>query len=205
MPKSIVQSTVDRIKKAGSPMPTKPKCRTHKINERSQRLLMRTIGDDPFVTYDRLLELHNVGVEVCRQTVISNLKRMEYGSYFSAQKPALAEEHMKKRLRWAQEHVNWTDEQWSCVIWSDESWFTIANNDSGARVIRKVGERYDAKHTVQTKKYGGGGVMIWSCFHANGLGPLVLVDGTVDQDKYINISYLFPKDNLSVIVLKRAM
>ncbi|KAG1179208.1 hypothetical protein G6F70_000295 [Rhizopus microsporus] len=29
--------------------------------------------------------------------------------------------------------------------------------------------------------------MIWSCFHANGFGPLVLVDGTVDQDKYINI------------------
>ncbi|ORE06451.1 hypothetical protein BCV72DRAFT_207376, partial [Rhizopus microsporus var. microsporus] len=25
------------------------------------------------------------------------------------------------------------------------------------------------------------------CFHANGFGPLVLVDGTVDQDKYINI------------------
>ena len=29
--------------------------------------------------------------------------------------------------------------------------------------------------------------MIWNCFHANGFGPLVLVDGTVDQDKYINI------------------
>ena len=29
--------------------------------------------------------------------------------------------------------------------------------------------------------------MVWSCFHANGFGPLVLVDGTVDQDKYINI------------------
>ncbi|ORE04576.1 hypothetical protein BCV72DRAFT_312540, partial [Rhizopus microsporus var. microsporus] len=31
------------------------------------------------------------------------------------------------------------------------------------------------------------GVIIWSCFHANGFGPLVSVDGTVDQDKYINI------------------
>ncbi|ORE05197.1 hypothetical protein BCV72DRAFT_331613 [Rhizopus microsporus var. microsporus] len=29
--------------------------------------------------------------------------------------------------------------------------------------------------------------MIWSCFHANGFGPLILIDGTVDQDKYINI------------------
>ncbi|CEG66640.1 hypothetical protein RMATCC62417_03183 [Rhizopus microsporus] len=57
----------------------------------------------------------------------------------------------------------------------------------GVRVIRKVGERYDTKHIVPTKKYGGGGVMICSCFHANGFDPLVLVDGTGDQDKYINI------------------
>ena len=51
---------------------------------------MRTIGDEPFVIYDRLrVELYNVHVEVCRQTVISSLKRMEYGSYFAAHKPAI--------------------------------------------------------------------------------------------------------------------
>ncbi|CEJ00549.1 hypothetical protein RMCBS344292_14602 [Rhizopus microsporus] len=119
MPKTTVQSTVDRIKKTGSPIPTKPKCRTHKINERSQKLLMRTIGNNPFVTYDRLrLELHNVDVEVCRQTVICSLKRMEYGSCYAAQKPALTEEHMKKRLRWVYEHANWTVEQWSSFMLS---------------------------------------------------------------------------------------
>ena len=65
--------------------------------------------------------------------------------------------------------------------------FTVTGNDGGARIIRKVGEQYEAKHIVPTKKYGDGGVMIWNCFHANGFGPLILVDGTVDQDKYINI------------------
>ena len=96
--------------------------------------------------------------------------------------------HMKKRLCWAHKHANWTVEQWSSVIWSDESRFTVADNHSGTRIIRKVGERYEAKHIVTTKMYGGGGVMIWNCFHVIGFGPLVLVDGTVDQDKYINIS-----------------
>ncbi|CEG76491.1 hypothetical protein RMATCC62417_11384 [Rhizopus microsporus] len=72
---------------------------------------------------------------------------------------------MKKRLRWVHEHIDWADGQWSSVIWNDESRFTVFDNDDGARVTRKVSERYDAKHTVPTKKYGGGGVMVWSCFH----------------------------------------
>ncbi|CEG67884.1 hypothetical protein RMATCC62417_04240 [Rhizopus microsporus] len=94
---------------------------------------------------------------------------------------------MKKRLRWAHKHANWTVEQWPSVIWSDESRFTVTGNDGDAKVIRKVGERNDTKYIVPTKKYEGGRVMIWSCFHANGFDPLVLVDGTVDQNKYINI------------------
>lgn len=37
-------------------------------------------------TYDRLrIELHKVDVKVYRQTIISSLKRIEYGSYFAAQ------------------------------------------------------------------------------------------------------------------------
>ena len=78
---------------------------------------MRTIRDDPFVTYDLPgLELHNVDVEICRKTVISSLKRMEYGSYIAAYKPVLTKEHMKKRLCWAHERVHWMDVQWPNVI-----------------------------------------------------------------------------------------
>ncbi|KAG1176853.1 hypothetical protein G6F70_003066 [Rhizopus microsporus] len=60
---------------------------------------------------------------------------------------------MKKRLRWAHKHANWTVEQWSSVIWSDKSRFTVTGNHGDARVIRKVGERYEAKHTVPTKNF----------------------------------------------------
>ena len=70
--------------------------------------------------------------------------------------------HMNKRLRWAHKHANWMVEQWSSVIWSDESRFTVTGNHGGARIIIKVGERYEAKHIVPTKMYRGGGVMIWS-------------------------------------------
>ena len=34
---------------------------------------------------------------------------------------------------------------------------------------------------------GKGSIMIWGCFWAGGFGPLAFVDGSVDQDAYINI------------------
>lgn len=70
------------------------------------------MGDNPFISYDCLrLELHKVDIEVCRQTAISSLKRMEHGSYFAAHKPVLTDEHMKKKPLWAHKHVHWADEE----------------------------------------------------------------------------------------------
>ncbi|KAG1471563.1 hypothetical protein G6F56_002054 [Rhizopus delemar] len=51
------------------------------------------------------------------------------------------------------EHVNWTEDQWKSVVWSDESRFSLNGNDADPRVIRKVGERYQARHIVLTDVY----------------------------------------------------
>jgi ATP:corrinoid adenosyltransferase len=115
------------------------------------------------------------------------LKHVGFGSYFAAHNPALSDENRKIRLRWAKERVNWTKEQWYSVVWSDESRYTVKGYGGGARVLRKVGERYHLQHIVPTTKWGKGSVMIWSCFWAGGFGPLVFIDGNVDQDAYVNI------------------
>lgn len=75
------------MKKTESLLPTKAKGIAPNINEKSQTLLTKIIRDDPFVTCDRLrVRLHKVDVNVCKQTVISSLKRIEHGSYFAAHK-----------------------------------------------------------------------------------------------------------------------
>ena len=83
--------------------------------------------------------------------------------------------------------VNWTKDDWRRVVWSDESRFTVEGYRGGARVVRKAGERYQADHVVSTTDWGEGSVMIWGCCWAGGVGPLAFVDGSVDQDAYINI------------------
>lgn len=78
-------------------------------------------------------------------------------------------------------------DDWRRVVWSDESRFTVEGYDGEARVIRKVGERYEDRHVFPTTKFGNGSVMIWGCFWAGGFGSLVFIDGSVDQDAYVDI------------------
>lgn len=35
-------------------------------------------------------------------------------------------------------------------------------------------------------KHGGGSVMVWQCLDASGVGRLVIVDGALDQDDYVD-------------------
>lgn len=40
-------------------------------------------------------------------------------------KPWLSQKNKEKRLKWARQHQNWSEEDWSNVIWSDESNFEV--------------------------------------------------------------------------------
>ncbi|KAG2194549.1 hypothetical protein INT46_009204 [Mucor plumbeus] len=79
-----------------------------------------------------------------------------------------------------------TDKQWEQVVWSDESRFRVFGHDGKPKVLRKQGERYESCHLLRTVKYGGGSLMVWSCFWADGYGPLVFVDGNMNQNSYVD-------------------
>ena len=80
---------------------------------------------------------------------------------------------------------NWIT-KWDYIIWSDESRFELFNNDSRNWVWRRANERYKIDCLKPTVKHSIG-VMVWGCFCNNKLGPLVLVEGTLNSDKYIEL------------------
>jgi len=63
-----------------------------------------------------------LGFDCGEKAIRTALKREGYARFVSRKKCPLSEENRRKRLDWAKEHVNWTDEQWDEILWSDETW-----------------------------------------------------------------------------------
>ena len=83
------------------------------------------------------------------------------------------------RLKFATEHVIWTEEQWVCVYFSDESKFNHFGCD-GKRFIRhSPKEGYVPQCSKSSVKFRGGSVMIFGMISAVGTGPLVRLQGKI--------------------------
>ena len=73
------------------------------------------------------------------------------------------------------------------MVFSDESRFGLFYSNGRVRVWRKPGEQYCADCLTPTVKFDGGSVMVWSCFSWWGVGSLVFIEGTLDQNGHVNI------------------
>ena len=83
------------------------------------------------------------------------------------------------------DHANWTAADWSKVIFSDESRFCFVP-DGVQYVRRQPGEEYHPSCVRRTAKHGGG-IMVWGCFCAHGVGRLHRVKGNINGAHYEKI------------------
>jgi hypothetical protein len=113
------------------------------------------------------------------------LQKRGFHRYVARQKPPLSETNKRKRLQWAQEHVNWTREQWSLILWSDESWITGGHHRK-VYVTRRQGEELDPTCIIE-KHRKRSGWMFWGCFHGETKGPGIFWEkewGTIRTESY---------------------
>lgn len=104
--------------------------------------------------------------------------------------PALTVAHRRARLQFAQEHRDWTFDQWSNVLFTDESRVSLHGSDRRQRVYRRPGERYSQCCIEETVAYGGGSVMVWGGISLTARTALVFVEPTarirgLTSDRYI--------------------
>ena len=185
---STVNDTIKRYKQTHSATPKKRPGRPKMLTDRDVRVLKRIVREDRFGSLPVLTGKLNSDLETTLHT--STVRRYLHDEgircYTAKKKPHLTEKQRRNRLRWCREKRDWKEE-WKQIVWSDESRFTLFKSDGRAKVWRNSGETYNKDCIQPTVKFGGGSVMFWGRFSWNGIGPLVLVDGNMDSEAYINV------------------
>lgn len=100
-----------------------------------------------------------LGLDCGEKAIRTAFRKEGYTRRVSRKKPPLSDENRMKRLEWAQEHVNWTDDDWDLILWSDETWAQPGRHKR-VWVTRKVGEAYN-KDCVQSRYQRKIGWMFW--------------------------------------------
>jgi len=107
-------------------------------------------------------------------------------------KPFLRKINMKKRLKFAKKHVNWTKNRWRRVLFTDESRYEFqclsdVPRKSRTTVRRQKHEKYSSQCLIPTVKHGGGAVNVWGGICTRGTTPLKLINGIMKAEDYRQI------------------
>lgn len=194
IPKSTVGEVIKKYNEQGLTTTALRSGRPKILSERDNRHLVKIAKENRSNTLEELTDNFNtsMAISVSKRTVQRTLHKEGYSGHAAKKKPFISEKNRKKRYGWCRMRKNWTT-KWDYIIWSDESRFELFNNDSRNWVWRKTNERYKTDCLKPTVK-NSIGVMVWGCFCNNKLGPLVLVEGTLNSDRYIELlkEYLLP-------------
>jgi transposase len=160
--------------------------RKRKTTAFEDRQIMVSVKRAPFTSLNDLKKTHPAAAKLSLRMISSRIKESgEFNSYWAARKPLITPRNRLKRLQWAREHVDWTNEQWDRVLWSDESPYVLRFK-AKQKIWRKHNERYLVKNCVATVKHDDK-IMVWGAFASSGVGILHRIYGIMDQNVYRNL------------------
>lgn len=160
--------------------------RPRKSDERDDRALVRLSERNPFKTAKELRQ-EWISPLLSKTTVRRRLAKAGLHGRIAVRKPFINEANRIKRLSFAKDHADWTNDDWAKVLWSDESKFEFCTQKKRLSVWRRKTEKFEPRKMQGTVKHGGGSLMIWGCMGANGLGNLEKIDYTLTGVGYRNI------------------
>lgn len=182
----VHKSTVSRIKKANNIQTTNKPGRPKKLSARDEKYCVKKIISGESQTATKVAKdlKNDFQIQVSRHTVARSLKSSGLRSGEKKKKPALSEKNRKLRLEFAKIHRDWTFDDWSRVIFSDESKINRFNSDGRSWCWFRDVEAVEPRTVNETHKFGGGGIMVWSCFSVHGVGYMCKIEGKMDQALY---------------------
>src|SRR3954454_11823083 len=183
-------STISRLQRKHCPYLKKaPAGRPPKLSEAdtcyAQHLITSRKAENASQITQILKEMTNQSLT--SQTTRNYIKKAGMKSAVKATKPLLTKRHRKEALDFALAHQDWTVEDWKTVVWSDETKINRLGSDGRIWVWKKVGEGLSDRLVKETKKFGGGSLMMWGCMLWEGVGYACKIDGKMDGELYTKI------------------
>jgi len=130
----------------------------------------------------------DLNINVSAQTVRNELQNMGLKAVVKSKKPYLTDKNKKKCLDFARKYQNWSVEQWKRVMFSNEVRINLQGVGGREWVYKPKGSKqYSDRIIKKTKKFNGGGFIVWGCMTYFGLGDASKLEGTVDAEYYKEI------------------
>lgn len=160
-----------------------------KTSQREDSLIVREAKRNPLITSEEIRKnvkiSHNI--DVSSRTIRRRLNEHNLRGCVAQKKPLVSKKNLKARLQFAKTYATKPINFWKNVLWSDESKFNRFGSDGKRIVWRPPNKQHHPMYTVKTVKHGGGSVMVWAAFSWRGVGPIVKINGIMDQYVYKNI------------------
>ncbi|KAL4500794.1 hypothetical protein ABPG72_020028 [Tetrahymena utriculariae] len=154
------------------------------IMSEQEEMIEQLILDDRRITLNEVIQ--ELDMSVSKQTMNRTLNDMGFKVYQSTVKPFLSNNSKRLILEFANRHSRWTEGDWSHVLFRDESKFQLSSAD-GRVFIRKEPTEEFRQEFYQSKVSQEKSIMLWGAISIEGPGPLVLVEGNLDSNGYLDL------------------
>ncbi|CAK9809367.1 Transposable element Tc1 transposase [Anthophora plagiata] len=163
--------------------------RPRKLQSIHRRAILKAVRENPKISAPTLRNdiEDDYNISVVPETIRNVLRREGYHGRVPRRKPYISKKNKCLRLEFAKAHVNKPNSFWETVLFSDESKFNIYGSDGRIMVWRKKNEHLKPANMCPTVKHGGGGVLVWGCMSASGVGKLKFIETIMDQHVYLDI------------------
>lgn len=134
----------------------RPRC----TNSRDDTRIVRELKKHPEKSAVDIVNALNLTISsrtVQRRACDAGLK-----SYRAAKKPFISRKNRLARLKFAREHINWSENKWKTVLFSDESKFNLKHSDGNIRIRRPPNKRLDPLYCkARRRQCNGLGIFFW--------------------------------------------
>ena len=163
-------------------------------NSTTRQMTTQTIAD-------KINELATTSVTISARTIWNILHSLGYSPYKPTYKPGLTLEAKEVRLKWCEEHKDWTLKDWKNVIWSDETSVTIGGQRGRIRVWRLASEAYE-KHCIKRRWKGYKQFMFWGSFSYDKKGPCHIWETETPKEKKEADAWLAEQNRILELICK---